>query len=118
MPPPAVYAEFAAAKIFCGLSRSEALGNVFLEAQAAGCAVLATSVGGIPEIVTNGLHGLLVPPDDVTAAAKALRTLLTDASKSQVLAEAGKTHAAAYDWQTIADQYGQVYLSALASTGT
>ncbi len=52
--PDKVADEFAQASIFCGLSRSEALGNVFLEAQAAGCAVVAMNVGGIPDIVKNG----------------------------------------------------------------
>ena len=74
----AVLDEFARAEIFCGLSRSEALGNVFLEAQASGCAVIATNVGGIPDIVKDSESGLLVPPDDIDASAKAIRVLLSD----------------------------------------
>ena len=65
--------EYAEAEIFCGLSRSEALGNVFLEAQAAGCAVVATSVGGIPDIVENGRTGILVPSNDPACAGDAIK---------------------------------------------
>ncbi len=101
--------EYASAEIFCGLSRSEALGNVFLEAQAAGCAVVATNVGGIPDIVKDGETGLLVPPDDPTAAANALERLLGDESLRKRLLEDGKTNATAYDWDTIAERYAEVY---------
>jgi colanic acid/amylovoran biosynthesis glycosyltransferase len=101
--------EYAAAEIFCGLSRSEALGNVFLEAQAAGCAVIGTNVGGIPDIVKDGETGLLVQPDDPEAAAAALERLLSDASLREHLSKAGIANAEAYDWQGIARKYAEVY---------
>jgi glycosyltransferase involved in cell wall biosynthesis len=104
--------EYAEAEIFCGLSRSEALGNVFLEAQAAGCAVVATNVGGIPEIVKDGEVGFLVPPDDPDAAGKKIEQLLTDHALRKTFSEAGMQHAKNYDWADIAAQYGQVYGSA------
>ncbi len=106
---PNVYDEYAQAEIFCGLSRSEALGNVFLEAQAAGCAVIGTTVGGIPDSVESGVTGLLIPPDDADAAAEAMRRLLEDPAKRRRLAEAGKAHAAGYDWDQIAERYGMMY---------
>jgi glycosyltransferase involved in cell wall biosynthesis len=111
---PAVYGEFAAAEIFAGLSRSEALGNVFLEAQAAGCAVLGTAVGGIPDSVKDGVTGLLVPPDDPRVAAEAMARLIGDPSLRQRLSEAGKRHASSYDWKVIAQRYGEVYDALLA----
>lgn len=101
--------EYAQAEIFCGLSRSEALGNVFLEAQAARCAVVATNVGGIPDIVKNGETGLLVPPDDPQAAADAIMRFLGDADLRRRFGEAGKANAAAYDWDEIAAKYAAVY---------
>jgi len=100
--------EYAGAEIFAGLSRSEALGNVFLEAQAAGCAVLGTTVGGIPDSVKNGETGLLVPPDNDEAAALALRQLLTDTPLRARLARAGSKNAEQYDWKSIADRYRAV----------
>lgn len=101
--------EFAQASIFCGLSRSEALGNVFLEAQAAGCAVVATNVGGIPDIVKDGETGLLVAPDDVEAAGNAIKRLLENDGLRTELAENGQKHAQNYDWGVITQQYKKVY---------
>lgn len=59
-------------------SLSEAFGLVALEALACGVPVIASAVGGLREIVTDGQCGLLVPPGDAAALARALRTLLTD----------------------------------------
>lgn len=107
--PEKVADEFAQASIFCGLSRSEALGNVFLEAQAAGCAVLATNVGGIPDIVKNGETGILITPDDVDAAVDAIQSLLSDDVLRQTLAQNGQKNAQNYDWQEIAMKYKEIY---------
>ena len=111
VPVPDVYEEFAKAEVFCGLSRSEALGNVFLEAQAAGCAVVGTTVGGIPDIIKDFETGLLVPPDDVASAVEALKKLLEDALLRQKLADAGRQHAQDFDWSNIAQKYESVYES-------
>ncbi|MDO8468258.1 MAG: glycosyltransferase family 4 protein [Candidatus Peribacter sp.] len=111
VPTPRVFEEFAQAQIFCGLSRSEALGNVFLEAQAAGCAVIATHTGGIPDIVEDGRTGLLVSPDDAEGAAQAMQKLLSDSHKWQELAKAGMASARTYDWQGIVSRYEEVYRS-------
>jgi glycosyltransferase involved in cell wall biosynthesis len=105
----AVLDEYAKAEIFCGFSRSEALGNVFLEAQASGCAVLATRTGGIPEIVHDDQTGLLVTPDDIEAASQALRSLLLDAPLRARLSSAAKSAVTTYDWDTVAKRYAQVY---------
>lgn len=101
--------EFAAAEIFCGLSRSEALGNVFLEAQAAGCAVLATAVGGIPDIVRNGETGFLIAPDDPACAAQFLRRLLEERETRETFVRAGLEWVKDYDWKGIAKRYGEIY---------
>ncbi len=106
-----VYEEFAKAEIFCGLSRSEALGNVFLEAQAEECAVIGTNVGGIPDSVEHGVTGLLVPPDDVFAATQAMQKLIDDPILRGRLSENGKEHSGKYDWRYIAEQYALCYKS-------
>lgn len=105
----AVFDEFAKAEIFCGLSRSEALGNVFLEAKAAGCAVLATNVGGIPDTIKNGETGILVATDDVPAAAEALHHLFSDTALRAKLSVQGKRSVGAYDWGEIAKKYQAIY---------
>lgn len=109
LPSPQVFREYAEAEVFCGLSRSEALGNVFLEAEAAGCAVIATRVGGIPDIVEDQRTGFLLEPNDVEAAAAALELLLTDERRRAELAEAGRQNARTYDWSGIAERYAEVY---------
>ncbi len=109
----AVLREFAEAEIFVGLSRSEALGNVFLEAQAAGCAVLGTDVGGIPDSVLPEC-GVLVPVDDPVAASGALIRLANDVGQRRAMAAAGQKNAAAYDWDAIAVRYAVVYREMLA----
>ncbi len=107
--PPELYREFAEAEIFCGLSRTEALGNVFLEAMAAGCAVVATSVGGIVDTVRNGETGILVAPDKPDAAAQAIRGLLFPPDNRYAMAEAARKFVQAYDWAQIARRYDEVY---------
>lgn len=109
LPPLSVYAAYATADIFCALSRSEALGNVFLEASASGCTIIATNVGGIPDIVKDNETGLLVAPSDPDAAAAALRNVLSDATLRHRLAHAAGQHAAGYDWSVIAKKYKEVY---------
>ncbi len=105
----AVFDEYAQAEIFCALSRSEALGNVFLEAQASRCCVLSTKVGGIPEIIEDGVSGKLVAPDDIDAAASALRELLRDPALRARLSSEAKRNAEQYDWTPIAARYAALY---------
>lgn len=71
--------------IFALVSKSEAYGYVLLEAGLAGLPVVATNVGGIPDIVTDKVSGLLIPPDSVQETAMALETLLNDATLRKTL---------------------------------
>lgn len=101
--------EYAEAEIFCALSRSEALGNVFIEAQAAGCAVVGTTVGGIPDIIEHEQSGLLVPPNDASAAAKAMERYLSDEVFRSHVTGTAKENAAKYDWSAVAAKYAELY---------
>ena len=71
-------------------SLKETLSQVVLEAMAAGVAVVATAVGGIPECVVSGETGLLVPPRDSDALARALIDLLGDSARRRAFGEAGR----------------------------
>jgi glycosyltransferase involved in cell wall biosynthesis len=71
-------------------SRSEGLPAAIMEAMAAGLPVVATAVGGIPELVQAGLTGLLVPPDDPSALANSLATLLANPTLRHQYGRAGQ----------------------------
>ena len=75
-------------------SVSEGSPNVLLEAMAAGVPVVATAVGGIPEIATDQEHALLVPPRDPEAMARALAALLSDSDTAGRLAATARSLAA------------------------
>lgn len=78
------------ADIFVLPSRSEGFSNAIVEAMAASLPVVATNVGGNAEAVTDGVSGLIVPPEDPTALAAAITRLLSEPSKAQQMGAAGK----------------------------
>lgn len=78
------------AAIFALPSRREGLPNVVLEAMASGLPVVATHQAGLPELVRPGLTGLLVPPGDSTALARALDRLLADPRGGREMGAAGR----------------------------
>ena len=84
----------AAADVFALPSWTEGLPLVVLEAMALGRPVVATTVGGTPELVADGETGLLVPPRDVEALTAALKRVLDDEGLRRRLGEAGKLRVA------------------------
>jgi glycosyltransferase involved in cell wall biosynthesis len=78
------------ADLFVLPSFTEGLPNVVLEASAAGVPVVATAVGGTPEVVAHGRTGLLVPPGDATALAERIIELLRDEPRRRQLGAAGR----------------------------
>ncbi len=75
-------------------SVSEGSPNVLLEAMAAGVPIVTTAVGGIPEIVSDREHALLVPPRDPAAMAEAIDSVLSNPDAAEKLAIAARTLAA------------------------
>ncbi len=76
--------------VFVLPSREEACPMALLEAMAAGRAVVATQVGGTPEVVTHAVDGLLVPPEDPSALARALLVMLEDSALRATLGAAAQ----------------------------
>jgi glycosyltransferase involved in cell wall biosynthesis len=76
-------------------SLSEGLPRVVLEAMAAGCPVVATRVGGIPEVIEDGRTGLLVPPGDEGSLSDALRRLLARPEDAAAMGQRARASAAA-----------------------
>ena len=88
----------AAADLFCLATKSEGWPNAILEALACGRPVVATRVGGVPEIVTREAFGILVPPGDDDALANAIAQAL----KRRWDPEPMVAHARAHSWEAAA----------------
>jgi starch synthase len=112
------------ATVFVVPSVYEPLGIVNLEAAACGTAVVASAVGGIPEVVADGRTGLLVPydPDDVAAfeagLAARIAELVADPARAAAMGAAGRERVLAeFGWAAIAQQTVEVYSDVLAARG-
>lgn len=88
-----------------------------LEAAAAGVPVVATRVGGIPHLLTDGEDALLVEPGDPVAMARAMSRILNDAELSSHLVAGGRRLAADSSWQSVSDQWLAVFGDAVARRG-
>ena len=84
-----------ACDLFVFPSLHEGLGIALIEAMAAGCACVATDTGPLPEVISHGVDGLLVPPRDQQRLAEAICALLSDAGGRAALAVAAQRNAAA-----------------------
>lgn len=94
------------AAVFCLPSRQEALGIVLLEAGAFALPVVASNVGGIPEVISDGVTGRLFPSGDVDRLAQCLKELLLDRNKAVNLGK--NLHACVVDnfsWHTATKKY-------------
>ncbi len=90
-------------------SAYEEMGSVLTEAMAAGLPVVASDVGGIPEVVRHGVTGLLVPPGDVDALAAALDRLVAEPALRARLAAGARARSADYGWPALAARVAGVY---------
>jgi len=99
--------------VFALSSKSEGLPLVVPEAMAAGLPIVATSVGGLPSVVDEGVTGLLVPVDEAAFGA-ALRTLATDHARAKAMGEKAREVALArYSHDRMVDAYLALYARAL-----
>jgi glycosyltransferase involved in cell wall biosynthesis len=91
-------------------SHVEPLGNATLEAMAAGRPVVGSRVGGIPEMIVDGVTGLLVPPHDAGRLGAALEALIRDPDRTRAMGRAGRERAAgAFSVSAHAGQVQEVY---------
>jgi glycosyltransferase involved in cell wall biosynthesis len=98
-------------------TRYEELPSVLIEAMAAGLPVIASRVGGIPALVDHGVNGLLVPPGDAVALAKAISRVLSEPGTAARLAAAARQTAHRYTWPALARHVGAVYLEVTGKLG-
>jgi glycosyltransferase involved in cell wall biosynthesis len=103
-PPAAVRRELERAYALVLPSRAELFGIVLVEAMAMGVPVIASRVGGIPEVVVHEGTGLLVPRDDVHALAAAMRRMQSDQTLRSQFARQGPDHAARFRWDRLVER--------------
>jgi starch synthase len=122
LPRPAVVQLLTHATAFACPSVYEPLGIVNLEAMACGTAVVASAVGGIPEVVDDGATGLLVPYDEEQPAefeaglADALNRLVRDPARAAALGAAGRERAVGeFGWDTVARRTVELYEKVLGA---
>ena len=111
----AVRSLYQGADIVVVPSRYEAFGMVVLEAMAAGRPLVATSVGGIPEIVTAPRNAILVAPEAASIAA-GIRRLASDPDLGRRMAVANREDVAAFSWSRIAPRYLDLFRELVPTT--
>lgn len=96
--------------IYVALSRSESFGVAIIEASATGRPVVVSDAGGLPEVVVDGVTGIIVPTEDPYAASDAILKLILDRSLRIHMGEAGKQYVNSnYDWNISVDIMKNLY---------
>jgi glycosyltransferase involved in cell wall biosynthesis len=97
-------------------SYTEGLPYALLEAMAAGVVPIVTPVGAIPDVVTDGEHGLLVAPRDAESIAQAIAALAADRARLTRMSAASRKHVAtAYSVERVARDFSQLYWGVCAA---
>lgn len=107
---------FAAADVFVLPSYAEGMPISMLEAMAAGLAVIVTPVGGIPDAVTDGRNGLLIPPKDSEAIFTAIKQLLVNPESVDHMGATNAQAAGAFFSDSIAASLSTLYASLLSKS--
>lgn len=107
--PEDIWRYYAQADIYLQTPDIDNMPSSVLEAFASGCPVVSTEAGGVPAILTDEVHGLLVTRDDEHAAAGAVIRLLEDPPLAVRLAEAGRTACDRYRWSAVRGQWLALY---------
>src|SRR5262245_15008944 len=87
-----------------------------IEAFASGCAVVSTNAGGVPAILTDGVHGLLVDRNDHKAAAAEVIELIENAVLADRLTSNARTSCEQYTWSAVRDRWLTLYDGMLHET--
>jgi len=107
----------AAFDIFVLPSRNEGMGRVIVEAMAAGKPVVASNVGGIPDLVKHGVNGFLVPKEDPEALGIAILKMAGDSGLRSAMGMAGKRIAPAWDVSHMLEKIDKIYSEVMGLDG-
>jgi glycosyltransferase involved in cell wall biosynthesis len=110
-----VVREFARADLFVLPSLFECTPAVLMEAMAAGLPIVASRVGGVPEVVSEGENALLCPPNDPTALASAIERIGGDESLRRRFAANGLALAKQYSWERVIPLWVRLFEDVTAS---
>jgi glycosyltransferase involved in cell wall biosynthesis len=100
--------------IFVLPSLNEGMGRVLVEAMSAGLPIVASRVGGIPDLLKDGENGLLVPPANAGALEQAISDLLSDKDRRKRMGETGKKMCRPYSIEAMVDKIDNLYSRLLA----
>jgi glycosyltransferase involved in cell wall biosynthesis len=117
VPPPNIHQFYEAADVYMQTPAIDNTPGSVIEAFASGLPVVSTRVGGVPAILTDGVHGLLAPPDRDEAIAAHVLALLGDAALANRLALAAFATCSAYTGDAVREQWRTLYRSLATSTG-
>jgi L-malate glycosyltransferase len=117
VPPDGMWRYYAAADIYLQTPDLDNMPASILEAFASGCAVVATNAGGVPAILSDETHGLLVPCNDHDRAAAAVLRLLDDPTLSARLTSAAHESVQKYRWERVRESWLALYRSATRPDG-
>jgi glycosyltransferase involved in cell wall biosynthesis len=106
---PETLIDIAKAEVLVSPSLMEGLGIVFIEAQACGTVPIGTRVGGIPDVIQDGVNGLLIEPKNSEQIASAVIRLLEDKALRERLAENGMESCRKYDWYPVMGKFDDIY---------
>jgi glycosyltransferase involved in cell wall biosynthesis len=95
--------------IFVLPSLNEGMGRVLVEAMALGKSIVATNVGGIPDLVVHGKSGFLVPSKNPKELAKYIQVLLEDKDKREKMGLAGKEMASNFSSERMVEKIANLY---------
>ncbi len=98
-------------------SEWEAFGLVLLEAMAAGTPVVASAVGGVPDVLAHGRAGRLVPYGDPAALGQALRSVLVDRETTRRLTDSASERVRSFDWSETAARHRALYREVVGAGG-
>ena len=115
--PADIHRYYAAADIYVQTPSIDNMPGSVIEAFGCGMPVVATAVGGVPAILTDGVHGLLAPDNDDKAVAAHVMRLLEEPDYARQLSAAARETCEAYRWPVVRDAWLATYRS-LARTAT